>query len=82
MSAALILEKPARRDTAAAVDAPRNWNMNTNDALLDLQLGVARRADELARRFRPSHHSDRRLWLRAEQEIFERVENAARVTAR
>ncbi|MGH7944994.1 MAG: hypothetical protein ACREH8_13420 [Opitutaceae bacterium] len=43
-------------------------------ALLNLQLGVARRADELARYCDSSRWGDRRIWLRAEQEIFERVE--------
>lgn len=42
--------------------------------LAELQLRVARRADELARRTRADRHADRRLWLRAELEIFERME--------
>lgn len=36
-----------------------------------LQLRVARRADELARCWRLVPGADRTLWLRAEQEIFE-----------
>lgn len=42
--------------------------------LTDIQLRVARRADELARRFHANRDTDRRLWLRAEFEVFERAE--------
>jgi hypothetical protein len=42
-----------------------------------LQLQVARRADVLARGFaRGVREHDRRIWLRAEWEIFERSERA------
>ncbi len=44
------------------------------EALLELQLEVARRADLMARRTGSAQIGDRRLWLRAEQEIFERAE--------
>lgn len=44
------------------------------EALLDLQLEVARRADLISRRMGSERLGDRRLWLRAEQEIFERAE--------
>ncbi len=44
--------------------------------LIDLLLSVARRADELARRLPTGRASDRRLWLRAECEVFERLERA------
>lgn len=43
--------------------------------LRELQLRVARRADQLARRFLTSRGADRTLWLRAELEIFELVES-------
>jgi hypothetical protein len=43
--------------------------------LSELQLRVARRADELARRFHRARGGDRTLWLRAEQEIFELAES-------
>jgi hypothetical protein len=43
--------------------------------LSDLQLRVARRADELARGFHRARGGDRMLWLRAEQEIFELAES-------
>jgi hypothetical protein len=46
------------------------------DELLELQLRVARHADVLARRSRYSRDMDRRLWLRAEYEVFERMERA------
>jgi hypothetical protein len=42
--------------------------------LFDLQLRVARRSDALARGCISSRTFDRRLWLRAEQEIFENVQ--------
>lgn len=45
-------------------------------ALAELQLRVARRADELARRRHADRDTDRRLWLRAELEVFERAEHA------
>lgn len=44
--------------------------------LAELQLRVARRADELARRSHTDRRADRRFWLRAELEVFERVERA------
>lgn len=45
--------------------------------LFSLQLLVARRADALARRLRwATREFDRRLWLRAELEVFEREETA------
>lgn len=37
----------------------------------DLQLSVARRADQLARSMRNGRADDRRIWLRAEWEVFE-----------
>ena len=44
------------------------------EPLFKLQLLVARRADVLARRSLPSSRDvDRRVWLRAELEIFERA---------
>lgn len=47
------------------------------DELFPLQLRVARRADELARRFvGGGRESDRRFWLRAECEVFERLQPA------
>ena len=47
------------------------------EELFDLQLRVARRADALARRFnRATRDVDRRVWLRAELEVFERVATA------
>ena len=48
-----------------------------SEALLEIQLSVARRADELSRRFGTSRETDRRLWLRAECEVFERTEIAS-----
>lgn len=47
--------------------------------LFDLQLTVARRADVLARGAPPSRDGDRRVWLRAEFEVFEREERARRL---
>jgi hypothetical protein len=45
--------------------------------LFGLQLLVARRADALARRLSMvTREIDRRLWLRAELEVFERAEVA------
>jgi hypothetical protein len=44
--------------------------------LFSLQLRVARRADVLAQRFRSPRELDRRVWLRAELEVFERMETA------
>jgi hypothetical protein len=49
--------------------------------LLELQLRVARHADALARRPGAERASDRQLWLRAEQEVFSRVELDARAHA-
>jgi len=46
--------------------------------LLELQLRVARHADALARRPGADRNSDRQLWLRAEEEVFSRVEFDAR----
>ena len=44
------------------------------EPLFELQLCVARRADVLARGALPSSRDvDRRVWLRAELEIFERA---------
>ena len=55
---------------------------NEAEPLLELQLLVARRADVLARRNWPATPEiNRRVWLRAELEVFERVgriETAAR----
>ena len=48
------------------------------DILLDLQLRVARRCDVLARWQARSRRMDRQIWLRAEQEIFARVERTSR----
>lgn len=46
---------------------------NEAEPLLQLQLLVARRADVLARRNLPATPEvDRRVWLRAELEVFER----------
>ena len=46
---------------------------NEVEPLVQLQLLVARRADVLARRNLPATREiDRRLWLRAELEVFER----------
>lgn len=44
--------------------------------LRELQLRVARRADQLARRTLWSRATDRSLWLRAECEVFEQWETA------
>jgi hypothetical protein len=45
------------------------------ELLFALQLLVARRADALARRTLPaSREGDRRVWLRAEREIFDRAD--------
>ncbi len=53
------------------------------EVLLELQLNIARRADSMARRLSSDRMVDRRLWLRAEQEIFERAEKQRwEVTAR
>ena len=41
-------------------------------------LEVASRADELTQAANTARDSDRRIWLRAEFEIFERVERARR----
>jgi hypothetical protein len=47
---------------------------NEAEPLLELQLLVARRADVLARRNLPGTRDvDRRMWLRAEFEVFERA---------
>lgn len=48
----------------------------TDDELTMLQLRVARRADALAARAEYLAMDDRRVWLRAEFEIFELVERA------
>jgi hypothetical protein len=48
------------------------------DLLERLQLRVARRADAIARHF-GGREEPRRIWLRAEQEIFEAEERAGRL---
>ncbi len=61
------LETPPRAAAAGAETVDRDV------ALIDLQFQVARRADALARRFRAAApDGDRRLWLRAECEVFDR----------
>lgn len=44
------------------------------EILFELQLRVARRSDALAQACTGSRACDRKLWLRAEQEIFETVD--------
>jgi hypothetical protein len=44
--------------------------------LTDLQLRVARRADQLSKKFGADPANARRWWLRAEYEVFERAERA------
>lgn len=56
---------------------PPGLRIETTDILLRLQLSVARRADELVRWEAPSLATDRRAWLRAEQELFARLERGA-----
>ena len=68
----ISIEEPAIASPPAAPLRPSSEGHEV--ALLNLQLGVARRADELARYCESSRWQDRRIWLRAEQEIFERVE--------
>jgi len=50
---------------------------NTALNLDEMQLCVARRADELAGRHGGTREADRRVWLRAEFEVFERAERVA-----
>ncbi len=45
--------------------------------VLELLQSVARRADRLARRGPSGPRHDRAIWLRAEQECFERAERKA-----
>jgi hypothetical protein len=52
------------------------------DALAQLQLRVARRADVLARKAGRLPGVARRIWLRAEMEIFETVEAAEHAARR
>lgn len=56
---------------------PPGTRIETTDILLRLQLCVARRADELVRWQAISPATDRRAWLRAEQELFARLERGA-----
>jgi hypothetical protein len=42
--------------------------------LAELQLKIARRADQLREKFGGGRENDRRVWLRAEFEILERLE--------
>lgn len=58
-----LLQSPA---PSASLSAP-----DCNDPLFQLQLRVARRADELARQAGSSRESDRRSWDEAEREILE-----------
>ena len=55
-------------NTAEEIDDPRL----TDDHLLQLELKIARRADELAhtRRLICDDAADRRNWLEAEREVF------------
>jgi hypothetical protein len=70
------LEMPCEALTLPSVSTSRTL---TASPLFDLQLRAARRADELARKyFQTGPEHDRRLWLRAELEIFERSEGAVR----
>ena len=49
------------------------------EQLFQWLLSVARRADQLARFCGALPEDDRRIWLRAEFEVFERLETAGRV---
>jgi hypothetical protein len=46
------------------------------DALIDLQLRIARRADRIAQKTGGDRTLDRQVWLRAEFEELQRVERA------
>jgi hypothetical protein len=65
-------------------EAPQLFAERENDLpemneLLELQLHAARRSDQLARRFCSGNRAtDRRIWLRAELEVFERLERRKR----
>ena len=60
-------------DTPPCVAGIASQTDDREVALIDLQFQVARRADALARRFHmPAPDGDRRLWLRAECEVFDR----------
>ena len=55
----------------------RQYSLTSDDARLLAWLGaVARRADALAAGGRGDPVSDRRIWLRAEFEFFERLERS------
>jgi len=51
--------------------------LSSDEQVLQWLLEVARRADELAGRLRPSPAMARGIWLRAEFEVFERAERIA-----
>jgi hypothetical protein len=73
----LVLDLPAGTTRMPETDC-----IGKPDILLDLQLRVARRCDVLARWQARSRSKDRHIWLRAEQEVFARVERASRQLAR
>lgn len=53
-----------------------------DDPLFQLQIRVARRADELARQAGPGRDTDVRSWQQAEQEIMEADESARKASAK
>ena len=61
-------------DTSSAISAPPFREAELG-ALFDLELLVARRADELAGEQRgATHEVDRELWHRAEVEVFAQID--------
>ncbi len=75
MNHALLLE-PAALPSALPPCASKDLSGEAiaGESLFPLQLAVARRADTLPRDCEESRRADRKRWLRAEQEIFEGVE--------
>lgn len=64
--------------STAEFPSARAAEVAAGDTLAQLQLRVARRADVLARKADRRPGAARRIWLRAEMEIFETVEVAER----
>jgi hypothetical protein len=62
-----------------ATDMKLDIRLLPEEQLFQWLLSVARRADQLARFCVAAPEVDRRIWLRAECEVFERLETAGRV---
>lgn len=73
------LSTPVSGTTSTIDNMKLDIRLLAEEQLFQWLLSVARRADQLARFCVALPDVDRRIWLRAEFEVFERLETAGRV---